>query len=493
METPETDKGAPTERRTAEVASEEEMEGRPLAKGNTNQQNTLRTQSRAGVQREMERVRQAAKKDRRARFTALMHHVTVDLLREAYHQINKDAKPGVDGQTWEDYGVELEKNLQDLHRRLQSGAYRAKPSVRVYIPKTDGKLRPIGMSALEDKIAQRAVVEVCNAIYEVDFLGFSYGFRPGRGQHDALDALVVGILRKKVNWVFDADIRGFYDTIDHGWLMKFIEHRIGDKRVLRLIRKWLSAGVMDKGEWKASEVGTAQGASLSPLLANIYLHYAFDLWVHKWRKSGARGEVIVVRYADDIIVGLEGAKDAGDLRRELEERLGKFNLELHPEKTRTIEFGRYAEERRERRGLGRPETFEFLGFTHMCGKARSGAYLLMRQTIRKRMRSRLKELKGEMMRRRHLSIKKQGQWLGRVVQGYLNYHAVPTNSPAIQQFVREVTRHWRRALKRRSQRDRTDWARMNRLAERFLPKARIQHPWPTERFDAKTRGGSPVR
>jgi group II intron reverse transcriptase/maturase len=469
------------------------MEGRRLAKGNTAQQNTSRTQGRSDAQRALDRVRQAAKKDRKAKFTALMHHVTIELLRATFYQINKNATPGVDEVTWEQYRADLENNLRDLHDRLHSGAYQAQPTQRVYIPKTDGKLRPLGMSTLEDKLAQRAVVEVLNAIYETDFLGFSYGFRPGRGQHDALDALTVGILRKKVNWVFDADIRGFYDTINHQWLMKFLEHRIGDKRILRLIQKWLRAGVMEQGQWKASEEGVAQGASMSPLLANVYLHYAFDLWIQQWRKKGTFGEVIVVRYADDIIVGFQYQAEAVRFQRELDARMHKFSLELHPDKTRLIEFGTYAAERRHRQGMGRPETFNFLGFTHCCGKARSGRYLLIRHTIAKRMRARLVELKREIMRRRHLSIKKQGQWLGRVVQGYLNYHAIPTNTQAMQQFRKQVTRHWHRALKRRSQRDRTDWARMNRLADRWLPRARVLHPWPTDRFDAKTRGGSPVR
>lgn len=493
VETPETAKGGPKGRQPRRMESEEGMEGRRLAKGNAGEQNTFRTQGRGDVPRALDRVRQAAKRDKEAKFTTLMSHVTIELLGEAYQKLNRHAAPGIDEETWEAYRADLEENLKDLHERLHSGRYRASPSRRVYIPKSDGKARPIGISTLEDKIAQRAVVEVMNAIYEEDFLGFSYGFRPRRSQHDALDALTVGILRKKVNWVFDVDIRGYFDSINHGWLEKFLEHRIGDKRLLRLIKKWMKAGVMEQGQWKASEQGTAQGASLSPLLANIYLHYAFDLWIQQWRTREAYGEVIAVRYADDIIVGFQHQREAQRCQREMQERLRKFSLELHPEKTRLIEFGAYAAERRQSRGMGKPETFDFLGFTHISGKARSGNYLLIRQTIAKRMRARLKELKREIMRRRHLPIKKQGQWLGRVVKGYLNYHAVPTNSASMQQFRKQVTRHWHRALRRRSQRDRTNWARMNRLADRYLPRALIQHPWPTERFDAKTRGGSPVR
>jgi group II intron reverse transcriptase/maturase len=351
----------------------------------------------------------------------------------------------------------------------------------------------LGIASLEDKVVQRAIVEVLNAIYETDFLGFSYGFRPRRSQHDALDALTVGILRKKVNWVLDADIRACYDTIDHGWLVKFLEHRIADKRVLRLIQKWLRAGVMENGRWAPSEQGAPQGATVSPLLANVYLHYAFDLWTQQWRKRYARGEMIVIRYADDIVAGFEHRADADRFLRELKERFQKFALELHPEKTRLIEFGRFAAERRARAGLGKPETFNFLGFTHICGKARSGNFLLVRRTMRKRMRAKLVEVRAEIMRRRHQPIAAQGKWLGSVVRGYLAYHAIPTNTHAIQAFRREAVRRWHRALRRRSQRDRTTWRRMNVLARRWIPVAVVQHPWPTERFDVRTRGGSRVR
>ena len=332
-----------------------------------------------------------------------------------------------------------------------------------------------------------------NAIYEADFLGFSYGFRPGRGQHDALDALSVGLVRKKVNWVLDADIRDFFNTIDHGWLVKFIEHRVADVRIVRLIQKWLSAGVLEDGRWSPSDEGTPQGATISPLLANVYLHYVFDLWVERWRRTRGRGDVVVVRYADDFVVGFEQQGHAAAFLRDLRERFRKFGLELHPDKTRLVEFGRYASERRERRQVGAPETFDFLGFTHMCGKARSGAFLLTRRTIKKRMRAKLKLVRTELMRRRHLSLKDQGTWLAGVVRGYLAYHAVPTNTRAIQTFRREVVRHWHKALWRRGQRQRLPWTRMNLLAKRWLPTARVSHPWPTERFDARTRGGSRVR
>ena len=472
----------------------EGAEGRDLAKGNTTEPNALRTQCRTGAPSALDRVRQAATRNKRMRFTALLHHVDVDRLRAAYRALKKDAAPGVDGVTWRRYGEQLEANLRELHARLHRGAYRARPSRRVFIPKADGRQRPLGIAALEDKVVQRAVVDVLNAIYEVDFLGLSYGFRPGRSQHDALDALTVGILRKKVNWVLDADIRGYFDAIDHGWLVKFIEHRVGDRRVLRLIQKWLGAGVMENGKWTPSEVGSPQGATVSPLLANIYLHYVLDLWVRRWRTQQARGDVVVVRYADDFILGFQHREDAERCLAELRERLAKFALELHSEKSRLIAFGRFALERRQERGLtGAPETFQFLGFTHVCGRSRSGGFLLHRRTARKRMVAKLREVKAEMQRRRHQSIPKQGAWLGSVVRGHCAYYGVPTNSPSLTTFRTQVARSWMRSLRRRSQRHRLNWTRMNRLLEQWLPAARIVHAWPEERFAVRTQGKSPVR
>lgn len=471
----------------------EVVEGRGPTKGNPNQRGAFRTQSRAGAPGALARVREAARRDKKARFTALLHHVTVDRLRQAFGEISKDAAPGVDGMTWPQYAEALEDNLQDLHGRLHRGAYRAKPSRRVYIPKADGQRRALGVSSLEDKVVQRAVGEVLNTIYERDFLGFSYGFRPGRSQHDALDALTVGILRKKVNWVLDADIRGFFDTIDHAWLMKFVEHRVGDKRVLRLIQQWLSAGVMENGSWARSKEGSPQGATISPLLANVYLHYVYDLWALQWRNRHAGGDMVVVRYADDIVAGFEYRADAERFLHDLKERFRQFALELHPDKTRLIEFGRFAAERRRRAGSGKPETFTFLGFTHICGKARSGNFLLLRHTTRPRMRAKLEKIGSELKRCRHQPIAIQGQWVGSVVRGYLAYHAIPTNTRATQAFRREVVKHWHRALRRRGQRDRTNWRRMTALARRWIPRALVQHPWPTERFDGRTQGGSRVR
>jgi group II intron reverse transcriptase/maturase len=440
-------------------------------------------------------VRRIAQRDKEARFTALLHHVDIDRLRAAYFALGPKAAPGVDGVTWHEYGLGLEANLRDLHRRVCCGSYRAKPVRRAYIPKRDGRLRPLGVAALEDKLLQRAVVEVLNGIYEADFLGFSYGFRPGRSQHDALDALATGIKRRKVSWVLDADIRDYFTSLDWSWLERFLEHRIADRRVLRLIQKWLRAGVIENGEWSKTEQGTAQGASVSPLLANVYLHYVFDLWAHQWRKRSARGEMILTRFADDYIVGFEHRDDAERFLAELRDRFAKFGLELHPEKTRLIEFGRFAAERRARRGLGKPETIEFLGFTHICAKTRDGRFTLKRVTSKKRMRAKLSEVKAELMQRRHLPIPDQGRWLASVIRGHCNYYAVPSNSDAIIAFRTQATRHWHHALRRRSQRDRLDWEGMNHLATRWLPPARVQHPYPEKRFDArtKTQGRSPVR
>lgn len=428
------------------------------------------------------------------RFTALLHHVDIDRLRVAFHALERGAAPGIDGVTWEQYAEHLEENLRDLHGRLHRGAYQAKPSRRAYIPKVDGRQRPLGIAALEDKVIQRAVVEVLNAIYETDFLGFSYGFRPGRSQHDALDALAVGIFRRKVNWVLDADIRGFFDAIDHGWLVKFLEHRIGDQRVVRLVKKWLAAGVLEDGTWARSEVGSPQGATVSPLLANVYLHHALDLWVQRWRSKEARGDLVIVRYADDFIVGFQHRSDAERFRVELSQRLAKFGLELHPEKTRLIAFGKFALSNRRERGLnGKPETFNFLGLTHICGRSRAGRFLLLRHTESRRMTAKLHEVTDQLLRRRHRPIPEQGAWLGAVVRGHIAYYGVPTNGHGLGAFRTQVARRWCRALRRRSQRHRLTWTRMNRLVQRWLPPARIKHPWPDQRFDVRTRGRSPVR
>lgn len=469
----------------AESPAAEPMEPRTGAKGNADQQTTCRAQNRESMSHALERIREVARLKKKERFTSLLHHITVDFLRAAFFKLKRDAAPGVDGVTWESYEADLEVRLRDLHSRVHSGTYRALPSRRRYIPKADGRQRPLAITALEDKIVQRAVTTVLNAIYEADFLGFSYGFRPKRSQHDALDALVVGITGKKVNYILDADIRSFFDTVNHTWLIRFLEHRIGDARIIRLIQKWLKAGVLDDGIVVASDVGTGQGSVISPLLANIYLYYAFDLWAERWRRLEAKGDMIIVRYADDIVLGFQHEADARRFHDAMTERLQRFSLELHPAKTRLIEFGRFASRQRAERGLGKPETFNFLGFTFICGKSRRGKFLLHRKTRRDRLQAKLSEIRDEMKRRMHHSIPEQGQWLRQVMMGYFAYHAVPTNARALNRFRNRVIDLWRRALRRRSQKDRTTWGRMARLSSDILPRVRILHPWPSDRFFGK--------
>ena len=466
----------------------EEVEGRGPAKGNLPQQNAPRTQRRESAPSALERVRLAAARDRKMRFTALLHHVyALPTLRVAYLNLKREAAAGVDGETWRHYGERLEQNLRDLADRVKRGAYRAKPVRRVYIPKTDGRQRPLGVTALEDKLLQRATVKVLNAIYQTDFLGFSYGFRPGRSPHHALDALYTGLLTRKVNWVLDLDIRGFFDAIDHAWLVKFIEHRIADRRVVRLIQKWLNAGVLEDGKRMRVEEGTPQGGSASPLLANIYLHYAFDLWVRAWRQKQARGDMIVVRYADDSVLGFQYRSDAERFWKELSQRLRKFRLELHPEKTRLLEFGPFAAENRARRGQGKPETFDFLGFTHICAKKRSNRmFTVLRQTMRKRLQAKLSEVKAELKRRMHTPIPEQGRWLSTVVAGHIRYYGVPMNGHALFLLRFQVGGLWHRALSRRSQNGRVLWDRMYRLIDRWLPPPRVCHPYPLRRLGVIT-------
>jgi group II intron reverse transcriptase/maturase len=463
----------------------EGAEGRPLIEENTRQASTHPTRSGARVSQGLRGVRKAAREGKERKFTALLHHVTVDRLRESFYALKRKAAPGVDGVRWQEYETGLETRISDLHGRVHRGAFRAKPSRRVYIPKTDGRQRPLGVAALEDKIVQQAVVTILNQIYEEDFRGFSYGFRPGRSQHQALDALTVALKRKRVNDVLDADIRGFYDHIDHEWLMKFLQHRVADPRILRLIRKWLKAGVMEEGQRSETEMGTPQGSGISPLLANIYLHYVFDLWVDAWRKKCAQGDVIVVRYADDSVLGFQHQAEADRFLDDLRERLKKFGLDLHPDKTRRIEFGRFAEQRRARRGEGKPETFDFLGFTHMSAQTRTGTFTVKRRTIGKRMRAKLQDIKQQLRVRMHDSPRQTGEWLKSVVQGYFNYHAVPGNLDRLGVFRERVTRLWRRSLLDRSQTSRVPWTRMHRLAARWLPEPRVLHPYPEHRFDAR--------
>jgi RNA-directed DNA polymerase len=463
--------------------SAEVMEGRGLTEGNSLEQNTDRTQSRGDVPSALERIRQVTRRDKGEKFTALLHHVyEVDRLRDAYFALKREAAPGVDGETWGQYGEDLEVNLKDLSDRLRRGAYRAKPVLRAYIPKTDGRQRPIGLPTLEDKIAQRAMAEVLNAVYEEDFLGFSYGFRPGKSPHQALDALSVGIMRRKVSWVLDADIRAFFDTLSHEWLVKFVEHRIADRRMVRLIRKWLKAGVLEDGSRIQKEEGTVQGGSISPLLSNIYLHYVFDLWVHRWRRKEACGDVIVVRFADDWVMGFQYKTDAERFLGELKERFAQFGLELHPEKTRLIEFGRFAAKSRERRGQDKPETFDFLGFTHICGKTRKGGFTVVRKTKRKKWQQKLKSIKEELSRRMHQPIPAQGAYLKSVLLGHMRYYGVPMNGRSLSAFRHALQWAWWKTLKRRSHKHNLPWKRMERFVTTWFPPVRIYHPYPLERL-----------
>jgi len=477
----------------------ESVERRAQAKGNADQQSTRRAQDRESVSKALDRIRQAARQRKKEKFTSLFHHINMELLRTAFFALKRNAAPGVDGLTWQDYEADLEHKLNDLHARVHRGAYRASPSRRQYIPKPDGRQRPLAVAALEDKIVQRATIAVLNAIYEEDFLGFSYGFRPKHSQHDALDALIVGITSKKVNYVLDADIRSFFDTVDQTWLVRFVEHRINDPHIIRLIQKWLKAGILEDGVTTVSDTGTGQGSVVSPLLANIYLHYVFDLWAERWRQREAQGDVIIVRFADDIIVGFEHETEAQHFWEAMRKRLQEFSLTLHPEKTRLIEFGRHAVAKREERGLGKPETFNFLGFTFICGKSRRGSFLVKRKTRRDRMKEKLKEVKGELRRRMHQPISEQGKWLGQVVTGYFGYHAVPTNFRALAAFRLHIAHLWRRVLRRRSQKDGSTWDRIEKLADEWLPQPRILHPWPSVRFAVKHprwepyAGNPPVR
>jgi RNA-directed DNA polymerase len=466
-------------------AAGEADERRAGTKGNAGQHSTHRTPSRDRVTQGLARVRQAARVKPGERFTALLHHVSVDTLREAFQALRRKAAPGVDGMTWSDYAKGLESRLEDLHGRVHRGAYRPQPSRRSYIPKADGKQRPLAIAALEDKIAQGAIVMVLNAIYEEDFLGFSYGFRPGRGPHDALDALAVGITSMKVNHILDADIRSFFDTVSQDWLIRFLEHRVGDRRIIRLIQKWLKAGILEEGIVTVSDQGTGQGSAISPLLANVYLHYVLDLWAARWRRREATGDMIIVRYADDVVAGFEHEADAHRFLDAMRTRFAEFALSLHPDKTRLIAFGRFAASSRERRGQGKPETFDFLGFTFICGKTRRDKFLVKRKSRRDRMRAKIKDVKGKLRQCLHQPIPEQGHWLRQVVAGFFNYHAVPTNSRALSVFRNRIIHLWLRTLRRRSQRTDMSWSRMIKLADDWLPKPKILHPWPRDRFAVK--------
>jgi RNA-directed DNA polymerase len=477
-----------------DFASAEAVEGRTSPKGNSGESAAVRTPSRDTASTGLAAVRRAARQSKSVRFTALLHHITTDLLKQSYLALVRDAAPGIDGVTWQAYGENLDDKLKNLHERIHKGSYRARPAKRSYIPKADGSKRPLSIWCLEDKIVQQAVVTVLEAIYEEDFVGFSYGFRPERGQHDALDALHVGILRRQVNWVLDADIQGFSDSMAHSWIIRFLEHRIADKRILRLVAKWLKVGIVEDGRVTRGSRGAPQGAVVSPILANAYLHYVYDLWVHRWRRSKATGDVIVVRYADDTIVGFEHEHEARAFLQELQERMRTFDLALHPDKTRLIRFGRHAAKQRGELGEGKPDTFDFLGFTHFCTRSRKwGSFVIGRKTIKKRMRAKLRAIKMELRKKMHDPIVKTGAWVNQMLQGHLNYFAVSGNDPSLWWFFNEVKKRWLRSLRRRSQKAFLTWEKFIRLVDRFFPPIRILHPLPCHRFDAKTQGKSPVR
>jgi RNA-directed DNA polymerase len=461
------------------------VERRPGTKGNAEQQRMLRTQSRERMSQSLDRVRKAARQRKKDRFTALFHHINVDTLRTAFYALRRKAAPGVDGMTWQDYEADFEPRLRDLHNRVHRGVYRPQPSRRTYIPKADGKQRPLAIAALEDKIVQGATVIVLNAIYEGDFCGFSYGFRPGRGPHDALDALCTAIDKRKVNWIIDADIQNFFGAVSQEWLVRFLEHRIGDNRITRLIQKWLKAGVFEDGVVTVDDRGTGQGSVISPLLANIYLHYVLDLWAKRWRQREATGDMVIVRYADDVVIGFEHEDDARRFLDAMRTRLEGFMLSLHPDKTRLIEFGRFAATSRKKRGLARPETFDFLGFTFVCGKSRQGRFQLQRKTRGDRMRAKLRDIKVDLRRRMHWPISEQGKWLRQIVSGHYAYFAVPTNIRALTALRYHVVDLWRQSLRRRSQKDGATWERITKIANEYLPSPRILHPWPSVRFAVK--------
>jgi len=467
------------------------MERRALPEGNSRDTHTHHTQKWGRVHQGIARIREFVERNPKEKLTTLLHHINEDSLKVAYHALKRGASPGEDHVTWEGYGADLDRNIADLCTRVHRGSFRATPSRRVNIPKPDGGTRPLGIAALEDKIVQTAMVKcILEPIYENEFCGFSYGFRPGRSAHDALDALAYVIERREVNYVVDADIRKFFDMVNQEWLMRFLEHRIADKRVLRLIMKFLKAGVMEDGNWQESERGTPQGAVISPILANIYLHYVLDLWFKSERKSRKiGGESYIVRYADDFVVCFQYKVEAERFLQDLRVRLEKFGLSLHPDKTRLIEFGRDAEGDRRDRGEGRPKTFDFLGFTHYCRKTRSGRFGLGRKPIAKRMARFLKRIRGELIRRMHHSVHETGKWLGQVLNGWLNYYAVPWSYPSLRRCYKCLKWIWLCTLRRRSQKDRTTWAQVSLLSERYWPKLKICHDWPARRF-AVTHGNA---
>lgn len=461
---------------------------------NVSWQAARRTQSRGSALSLLTRVRERSKADPHMRFDNLYSQLTVPFLRESFHQLKRRAQPGVDGMTWSMYAANLERNLQQLHERLHTGRYRAQPVLRRYIPKGDGRERPLGITTVEDKLVQQACASLLEAVFVPHFAGFSYGFRKQRNQHDALDALNAGLVRRKIRYVLDADIKGFFDAIDHGKLMTMLRQRIRDPRLLRLIRKWMKTGHVEGGRRHRGTRGTPQGGVISPLLGNIYLHYVLDEYAHWWRATQATGDMIIIRYADDFVVGFQHRHEAERFRQQLADRFAIFKLSLHAEKTRLIEFGRFAWANRRVRGEGRPETFDFLGFTHCCAETTTGKFWVRRLTVKKRMRATLQRIKDQLRWRMHDSIKATSVWLRQVVTGYLNYHAVPGNLDRMRAFRTQVMRYWQRAIRRRSQKGRKwNWDRFNTLLNPLIPQPSLRHPFPLTRFDATTRGRSRMR
>ena len=445
-----------------------------------------RTQCRNIAMSRLAGVREVAIRERKLTFTALMHQVTPELLVTSFYQLKKQAARGVDGISWSEYEEGLETRVSDLHRRIQSGRYKPQPARRVYIPKGNGELRPLSIQCVEDKVAQQAVSMLLGQIYETDFMGFSYGFRPNRSQHDALDALTFGIVKRKVNWVLDLDIRKFFDTVEHEWLIRMLQHRVKDSRLLKLIVRWIKVGFVDDvGRRHPAHFGVPQGSVISPLLSNIYLHYVFDLWSNKWRADNAQGDIVIIRYADDAVLGFQNKWDANRYQAQLIERLAKFGLSLNTDKTRLIRFGRFASAQRAKYGAGKPESFEFLGFTHYCSRKRNGDFMVGRITSRKRLVTQIKAVQVELRRRLHMPPRQTLAWLVRVLRGHANYYSVPGNIVRVSEFRQQLVKRWYKLLRRRSQRTSVNWSWFGPWVTSNLPKVRVVHPFPEERFYAK--------
>lgn len=435
------------------------------------------------------RVRNKAKENKNLIFTELLHHATPEMFMECYRSLNKRATPGIDRQSWEEYGKEnLEEKLKDLRNRVFNGTYRSLPARRVFIPKANGKMRPLGIVAIEDKIVQNVIRTILDQVYEPTFKGFSYGFRSGRSCHDALDALSYCIQHGKINWILDADLRSYFDSIPHDKLIGVVKLRVGDPRIIRLIKKWLKAGVLENESISISDYGTIQGGVISPLLANIYLHYALDEWIDKIRTNiPSLGRISIVRYADDFVICFQNRWAATKLLEELREQLGRFGLELQREKTRLIEFGRFAIQNRRARGDRKPETFDFLGFTHICSKAKNGYFAIRRITSSKKFCRKLQDVKQEIRKRMHRNIDETLEWLKRLLLGYYQYYAVPYNILKLDSFRYHVGMYLFKMLRRRSQKARRTitWTWKKLHVDAALPRPKQVHDLPDLRFRRK--------